>query len=124
MDRATSSHSRNQRSLHGEPSPRVRQPARAPARILSRAREVLKPFDTPPQQGLDQPGHHVADSEPHDVWRRAVEQGELTEVAVLGDDDVAALSCVLPDLPIRSRVQTDLGNMDALGILVGESTHE
>jgi hypothetical protein len=45
-------------------------------------------------------------------------------VAVLGNDDVAALACVLPDLPIRRRVQADLGNMDALGILIGKLANE
>ena len=93
-------------------------------RLLVRARELVKPFDTPPQEGLDHLGRHVADPQPHDLGRRSEEQGKLTEVAVLRDDDLAALPCVLPDLPIRSRVQTDLGNMDAFGILIGKSANE
>lgn len=48
-------------------------------------------------------GRRLADTEPQHLRGWTVEEGELAEVRVLRDDQVAVLTCVLPDLGVGSR---------------------
>lgn len=45
----------------------------------------------------------------------AIEEGELSEVGVLGDDQVAVLTSVIPDLAIGCGVETEGGGVAAVG---------
>lgn len=57
-------------------------------------------------------------SEPHPdrLRRRTVEKSELAEVGVLGDDEEIVFACVLSDLGVGRRVETEFCDMAASGV--------
>ncbi len=62
--------------------------------------------------------------EPDRFGRRAVQEGELTEIGVLRHDHIAVLTGPRPDLSIRRRVERDLCDVATLGVLDGQLANE
>ena len=69
-------------------------------------------------------GGDVAEAEPDDLGWRAVEEGKLSEVRVLRDDDVVVFAGLPPDFLVGCGVEPDGGDVSAVGEVLAESANE
>ena len=66
----------------------------------------------------------VTDSQPHNLWRRAIKQRSLAEVIIFRHDDQARAGCISPDSGVCSAQQTHPSGMLAAWDNIGQQMNQ
>lgn len=69
-------------------------------------------------------GGAIAKPSPKNLRRRASQKTSLPEIVIFGDDEIAAIARMQPNLLVISRRQTHIANMRRSWVEIGETVRE